>query len=140
MLKQVLILSSNICLRKVFNFTKTRKILNSYVRLSLSSAKFNIKKYDESKDNLLDYYNSLGFRDAVIEKDTVYHNAGGNLNIDLQMKEGRKYYFGNINWRGNTKYSDSILSVILNIKKEKFTIEKSYLINWVKHLLLKAEM
>jgi outer membrane protein insertion porin family len=98
-------------------FTKTRKILNPYARLSLSSAKFNIKKYEESKDNLLDYYNSLGFRDAVIVKDTVYHNAGGNLNIDLQMKEGRKYYFGNINWRGNTKYSDSILSVILNIKK-----------------------
>jgi outer membrane protein insertion porin family len=98
-------------------FSKTRKILNPYVRLSLSSAKFNIKKYEESKDNLLNYYNSLGFRDAVIEKDTVYHNAGGNLNIDLQMKEGRKYYFGNINWRGNTKYTDSILSVILNIKK-----------------------
>ena len=98
-------------------FTKTRKILNPYARLSLSSAKFNIKKYEESKDNLLDYYNSLGFRDAVIVKDTVYHNAGGNLNIDLQMKEGRKYYFGNINWRGNTKYTDSILSVILNIKK-----------------------
>ena len=72
-------------------FTKTRKILNSYARFSLSSSKFNIKKYEESKDNLLDYYNSLGFRDAVIERDTVYHNAGGNLNIDLQMKEGRKY-------------------------------------------------
>jgi len=98
-------------------FTKTRKILNPYARLSLSSAKFNIKKYEESKDNLLDYYNSLGYRDAVIERDTVYHNAGGNLNIDLQMKEGRKYYFGNISWRGNTKYTDSILSVILNIKK-----------------------
>jgi outer membrane protein insertion porin family len=98
-------------------FTKTRKMLNPYARFSLSSSKFNIKKYEESKDNLLDYYNSLGFRDAVIERDTVYHNAGGNLNIDLQMKEGRKYYFGNINWRGNTKYTDSILSVILNIKK-----------------------
>ena len=98
-------------------FTKTRKILNPYIRLSLSSAKFNEKKYEESKENLLNYYNSLGFRDAVIEKDTVYHNAGGNLNIDVQLKEGHKYYFGNINWRGNTKYSDSILSVILNIKK-----------------------
>ena len=98
-------------------FTKTRKILNSYARFSLSSSKFNEKKYEESKDNLLNYYNSLGFRDAVIEKDTVYHNAGGNLNIDMQLKEGRKYYFGNINWRGNTKYTDSILSVILNIKK-----------------------
>ena len=98
-------------------FTKTRKILNPYLRIKLSGSKFNPKKYDEAKDNLLNYYNSLGFRDAVIEKDTVYHNAAGNLNIDMQMKEGKKYYFGNLTWRGNTKYSDSLLSSILNIKK-----------------------
>jgi len=98
-------------------FTKTRKILNPYLRIKLSGAKYNPKKYDEAKDNLLNYYNSLGFRDAVIEKDTVYHNAAGNLNIDMQMKEGKKYYFGNLTWRGNTKYSDSLLTSILNIKK-----------------------
>ncbi len=98
-------------------FTKTKKILNPYARINFSSSKFDVKKYDESKDNLLNYYNSLGFRDAVIEKDTVYHNAAGNLNIDMQLKEGRKYYFGNITWRGNTKYPDSILLSILNIRK-----------------------
>ena len=65
----------------------------------------------------MNYYNSLGFRDAVIEKDTIYHNAVGHLNIDMQIKEGRKYFFGNISWRGNTKYPDSLLSSILNIKK-----------------------
>jgi outer membrane protein insertion porin family len=98
-------------------FTKTRKVLNPYARFSLSSAKFDPKKYDESKDNLLNFYNSLGFRDAVVERDTVYHNNAGNLNIDMQVKEGHKYYFGNITWRGNTKYPDSLLSAILNIKK-----------------------
>ena len=98
-------------------FTKTRKILNPYLRIKLSGAKYNPKKYDEAKDNLLNYYNSLGFRDAVIEKDTVYNNAAGNLNIDMQMREGKKYYFGNLTWRGNTKYSDSLLTSILNIKK-----------------------
>jgi len=98
-------------------FTKTRKVLNPYARFSLSSAKFDPKKYDESKDNLLNFYNSLGFRDAVVERDTVYHNNAGNLNIDMQVKEGHKYYFGNITWRGNTRYPDSLLSAILNIKK-----------------------
>ena len=98
-------------------FTKTRKILNPYLRIKLSGSKFNPKKYEDAKENLLDYYNALGFRDAVIEKDTVYHNAAGNLNIDMQMKEGKKYYFGNLSWRGNTKYSDSLLTSILNIKK-----------------------
>jgi outer membrane protein insertion porin family len=98
-------------------FTKTRKVLNPYVRIKLSSSKFDVKKYDDSKENLLNYYNSLGFRDATIEKDTVYHNAVGNLNIDMQVKEGHKYYFGNLSWRGNTKYPDSLLTSILNIKK-----------------------
>ena len=39
------------------------------------------------------------------------------MNIDLKVEEGRKYYFGNTTWRGNTKYSDSILTVLLGIKK-----------------------
>ena len=98
-------------------FTKSRKILNPYVRVGFSSSKFKDNKYEESKENLMNYYNSLGYRDAVIEKDTVYHNAVGNLNIDMQLKEGHKYYFGNITWRGNTKYPDSLLTSILNIKK-----------------------
>ena len=103
--------------RGYLTFSKTKKILNPYARIGFSSSKYDIKKYDESKDNLLNYYNSLGFRDAVIEKDTIYHNAVGHLNIDMQIKEGRKYFFGNIRWRGNTKYPDSVLSSILNIKK-----------------------
>jgi outer membrane protein insertion porin family len=97
--------------------TKTKKVLNPYARISFSSSKFDPIKYDESKENLLNHYNALGFRDAVIEKDTVYHNNAGNLNIDMQIKEGHKYFFGNITWRGNTKYPDSLLTAILNIKK-----------------------
>ncbi len=103
--------------RGYLTFSKTKKILNPYARIGFSSSKYDVKKYEESKDNLLNYYNALGFRDAVIEKDTVYHNAVGHLNIDMQIKEGRKYFFGNISWRGNTKYPDSILTSILNIKK-----------------------
>lgn len=98
-------------------FSKTKRVLNPYVRIKLSSAKFDEKKYLEDKESLLEYYNTLGFRDAVIEKDTVYSVGKGLLNIDIKMNEGRKYYFGNITWRGNTKYSDSILSTILAIRK-----------------------
>ena len=97
-------------------YSKTKKVLDPYIRLKLSGAKFDEKKYIEDKDNILDYYNTLGFRDAVIEKDTIYHTAGG-LNIDMKINEGHRYYFGNITWRGNTKYSDSILTAILGIRK-----------------------
>lgn len=97
--------------------SKTKKVLDPYARIKLSSAKFDRQKFGEDKESLLEYYNSLGFRDALIEKDTVYYNKAGNINIDLKINEGRKYYFGDITWRGNTKYSDSTLSAILGIRK-----------------------
>lgn len=98
--------------------TKTKEFMDPYFRFKLfSSAKFNDKKYEEDKEKVIDYYNSLGYRDAVIVKDTQYFNDKGNMNIDIKIDEGRRYYFGNINWKGNTKYSDSILTFILGIKK-----------------------
>ena len=99
-------------------YTLSRKVLDPYVRIKFfTSAKFNDKKYQEDKEKLMDYYNSLGYRDAVIENDTIYHNSKGAFNIDIKLKEGHKYYFGNISWRGNTKYPDSVLTAILGIKK-----------------------
>jgi len=98
-------------------FTKTKKVLDPYARIKFSGAKFDTKKYEDDKDNILDYYNSLGYRDATIVNDTVYYNANGHLNIDIKVSEGRRYYFGNITWRGNTKYGDSILTAILGIRK-----------------------
>ena len=100
------------------SLSKTREYLDPYFRFKLfSSAKFNQKKYDEDKEKALQYYNSLGYRDANIEKDTQYVNARGGLNVDLKVNEGSRYYFGNIAWKGNTRYSDSILTLILGIKK-----------------------
>jgi outer membrane protein insertion porin family len=97
--------------------SKTIEFIDPYFRFRFSSAKFNEKKYDEDKAKLMDYYNSLGYRDAVIEKDTIYYNKKGNLNVDIKVQEGHKYYFGNMTWKGNTKYPDSILNLILGIKK-----------------------
>lgn len=102
-------------------FLKPTVILNSldpYFRFKVfANSKFNEKKYEEDKEKIVDYYNTKGFRDARILKDTIYQNSTGNLNVELKVDEGHKYYFGNITFRGNTKYSDSILSQIVDIKK-----------------------
>jgi len=100
------------------SYSKTKEAIDPYFRFKLfSSAKYNPKKYEEDKEKLLDYYNSQGFRDASIIKDTAVSNSQGNLDIHIKMNEGNKYYFGDIIWRGNTKYSDSILNVFLGIRK-----------------------
>ena len=103
-----------------FSLSKTGKALNPYIRLKIfSSAKFNEKKYNEDRDKIVDYYNSLGYRDAVITSspNAITYNNKGNMDISINVLEGHKYYFGNITWSGNTKYPDSLLSVVLAIKK-----------------------
>ncbi len=98
--------------------SKTKEFLDPYARFKfLSSAKFNEKKFIEDKGHILDYYNSKGFRDASIIADTTYYNDKNDLDVALKLREGSQYYFGNIDWKGNTKYSDSILNVLLGIKK-----------------------
>jgi len=98
--------------------TKIQEFVDPYFRFKpFVNAKFNQEKYEEDKLSLTEFYNGRGFRDAVVEKDTMYYNKDGNLNIDLKVNEGHRYYFGNIAFRGNTKYSDSLLNVVLGIRK-----------------------
>lgn len=104
--------------------SKTRELVDPYFRFKLASAKFNDKKYTEDKNKILDFYNSQGYRDAVIVADTQYYNNKGDMNVAIKLQEGHKYHFGNITWRGNTKYSDSLLSVFLGIQKgETYNVE-----------------
>jgi outer membrane protein insertion porin family len=98
--------------------TKIKDFLDPWFRFKLfSSAKFNEKKYIEDKEKILEYYNSLGYRDANIVADTQYYDHKERLNISLKVSEGNKYYFGDMTWKGNTKYADSILTMLLGIKK-----------------------
>ena len=100
------------------SITKTKNFVDPWFRFKLfSSAKFNEKKFEEDKEKLLEYYNSIGYRDAMIEEAKPYPVPGGNINIDFKVSEGHKYYFGNTSWKGNSKYSDSVLNVILGIRK-----------------------
>jgi outer membrane protein insertion porin family len=104
--------------------------LDPYFRFKLfSGAKFNDKKFQEDKEKIIDFYNNLGYRDARVIKDTVYPNKGNNLAVEVMVNEGRQYYFGNMTFRGNTKFSDSILNVLMGIKKgdiyNKAVLEKS---------------
>lgn len=62
-------------------------------------------------------YNTKGYRDARVVKDTVYFVSKNRVNIDVYIEEGNKFYFGDIKWLGNAKYRSGQLDTILNIKK-----------------------
>lgn len=74
-------------------------------------------KFDEDLIKVVEKYNSLGYRDATIVKDSIYRNQDKTLSIDLFIDEGKQYYFRNITWVGNTKYTAEQLNSILKINK-----------------------
>ena len=84
--------------------SKTRDYLDPWFRFKMfANAKYNEKKYTEDKEKVITYMNSQGYRDEQIVADTLVFNAKGNLNVNLKVEEGSRYYFGNITWKGNTK-------------------------------------
>ncbi|MCF8303156.1 MAG: BamA/TamA family outer membrane protein [Bacteroidales bacterium] len=81
------------------------------------SGKFIEEEYEEDKNAMIDEYNKHGFRDAKIVEDSVYLSGDRNINIKLKVNEGDRYYFGNIEWIGNTKYTADELTRVLKIQK-----------------------
>lgn len=91
-----------------------------------SSARFDKKKYEEDKDLLIKFYRRNGFRDAEIISDSlIYFNNNKDLRIHIYIDEGPQYKIRNIEWIGNTIYSDEVLSERLDFAKgDIFNYEK----------------
>ena len=82
-----------------------------------SSKKFQESEYDNDKRAMLSVFNEAGYRDARIVKDTMYYIEPDRLQIDFEIDEGKKYYFRDITWTGNSVYASETLNEILMIKK-----------------------
>ena len=87
------------------------------VRFRFKASVFDKSSFETDKESLIRKYNELGYRDAYIVSDTVYFTSNGGMNIEILVDEGRRYYFRNITWVGNTKYSSEFLSQVLRISK-----------------------
>lgn len=88
------------------------------IRLRIfKTSKFIQDDYTEDKVSLITKYNSLGYRDARILRDSISKNDENTIDIDIWVDEGPKYYFRNITWVGNTKYPDVFLNRILKIQR-----------------------
>lgn len=92
--------------------------LNRTVKIRIfKPSRFIQSKYDEDLVKVVEKYNTLGYRDAQIIRDSLYRNEDHTLSLNLYIDEGTKYYFRNITWVGNTKYTAEQLNTVLKIKK-----------------------
>ena len=118
-------------LAKSMKKTKSNKFYNFF-----NSKKFNEKEYPEDKKSLISAFNEAGYRDARIVRDSVYmvDVVGKNgkvkkrICIDIEVDEGKKYYFRDVKWTGNSVYSAEALNEVLKIQKgdvyDKVTLQK----------------
>ena len=83
----------------------------------LKSKKFTDERYKTAKQNLIDKYNELGYRDMTIEEDSVWNVDENHVSLYLKIDEGQRYYIRNITWVGNTVVTSDYLNQLLGMKK-----------------------
>ena len=99
-------------LRKAMKNTKQENFFRFWKR-----SKFIEEKYEEDKEKIIAKYKSKGYRDARIISDSLVKIDQEDVALKLKIEEGDRYYFGNIDFIGNTVYTDEFLKRVLGIKK-----------------------
>ena len=99
-------------LEKAMKNTKRKKFYRIFKR-----SKYVPQDFKEDLVSIVDKYKENGFRDARIISDTIYSELDKKIDVEISLIEGSKYTFGDINYLGNSVYTDQQLNQILKIKK-----------------------
>ena len=99
-------------LRRAMKETK-RKIWWNIIR----GAKFIEPDYIDDLKLVKSAYHQYGFRDIKILNDSIIKTDEDKVKILITVDEGKRYYFRNINFTGNTNYTNEFLIKHLDIQK-----------------------
>jgi len=99
-------------LRRKMKDTKEKAFWRFFKR-----SKFTVSAYERDIEAMMMEFQAIGLRDAEIVKDSIYMIDEKNLGIDIYIDEGQKYYFGDIEWVGNSKYTSGYLDTVLGINE-----------------------
>ena len=100
-------------LKRVMKKTNEKgKLINLF-----RAKKFINERYEEDKQKIIDKYNELGYRDAIIEVDSVTPYDEKTVDVYMKIYEGNKYYLRDITWVGNTVYPSDLLNEQLRMKR-----------------------
>ena len=96
-----------------------KKTNDNHILNLFQTKKFVAEEFEKDKKLILEKYNEIGYRDAIIVADSVVRSPEDSTRVDVYMTidEGGKYYFRDITWVGNTVYPYEYLDAVLGIKK-----------------------
>lgn len=92
--------------------TKERGIMRIF-----KPSRFIESDFKDDLNKLISKYNELGYRDARVLTTEVSKIDDKHIKLRIDLYEGHKYYFREINWVGNTIHSDEKLNSLLRIKR-----------------------
>ncbi|MFM7473157.1 MAG: outer membrane protein assembly factor, partial [Crocinitomicaceae bacterium] len=99
-------------LKMAMKDTKAKLFFRFWKRSKLTESSF-----ERDKQAMMERFNKVGLRDAMIVEDTILKLDPKNLLIRIKIQEGEKYYFGSFDWIGNTKYRSTFLDSLIGIRK-----------------------
>ena len=79
--------------------------------------KYTDERFREAKEQLIEKYNELGFRDMQVMGDSIWNVDEKHVNIIVDIDEGQKYFLRNVTWVGNTVVTTEGLERTLNMKR-----------------------
>lgn len=87
------------------------KTISSKKRTFFTSGNFILSKFESDVDQILQYYQTQGFNDVVMNNHYFEQIEGDehkfkSVRIVFDITEGQRWYIGNINFEGNKIYSD----------------------------------
>lgn len=108
--KKVKIKSISIAGNEALSDKKIKKLMETKEDRWYRSGEFKEDVFEEDKKKIIFFYNSKGYRDAVVVQDSTYFDEGSErMNIVLVIREGFQYRFGKTTIEGNTVFTEEQL-------------------------------
>lgn len=114
---------------KNINFIGTEKLTDKMIKSSMKNTKEKMfgriwkgskyidDDYQTDLKSIVTNYSEKGYRDARVLDESITWNDDNTINLNIEIEEGNKYYFGDIKFLGNSRYSDAQLNGMLRLKK-----------------------
>lgn len=99
-------------LRKAMKNTKKKNPIRV-----LKRSKYIVADFKEDLISLVDKYKENGYRDARVTSDSLVYNDDNTISLYIDLEEGEQYTYGDINFLGNTVFTDAQLNSVLQINK-----------------------
>lgn len=98
------------------SLTKTMKKTKKKSLNFLANTRFKDKEFPEDLEKITEYMHSKGYRDGRVMDDSLYVINNKRIGVWIQLEEGKKHYYRNIEWVGNSIHPTDELTKMLQFK------------------------